>query len=477
MLIYDVPHLILRPPESDALLPNPGKGMSSYQRFNGDPLTTDGTWHDRGPLTFGSAQSAIGEPSPPDSFDNGDYPYCSIAYFRWYWADIEPEQGKYRWDVIDHVLAEGEKRGQMVHIGIMPLGGPKGTWAVYRNLEQGPGVPDWYAEVAETVPDAHCSGNLLPIWDSPEYLEHYGGCIRALGARYNGHPNLFAVDVSILDWWGEGGGVCGGEAFQAETDRLIDRYVDSFPDTHLISLINGYQMRAGTRKGCGFRGDSLGDVTMHEDNDPSRPMCWNHMYNYYPMQVAQADAAEAWRQAPVVMEAGWVPNYWRDAGFPIDWIIQQALKYHVSTVMLKSAPIPEEWQDKIESFLKRMGYRFVLRQMMVTQTLKPGDEFWHTMWIENIGVARIYLRYRLAFRLRQDDKSEIIVSAAQPETWLPGDAWLEEKLPLPASLAKGTVDVDVGIVDADTLVPKVRFANEGAHDDGWLPMTTLEVIE
>ena len=32
-------------------------------------------------------------------------------------------------------------------------------------------------------------------------------------------------------------------------------------------------------------------------------------------------------------------------------------------------------------------------------------------------------------------------------------------------------------VDADTLVPKVRFANEGAHDDGWLPMTTLEVIE
>ena len=32
----------------------------------------------------------------PDS-----YPEVTLTYYRWYWADIEPEQGKIRWDVID----------------------------------------------------------------------------------------------------------------------------------------------------------------------------------------------------------------------------------------------------------------------------------------------------------------------------------------------------------------------------------------
>jgi hypothetical protein len=467
MLIYDVPHTIIRPPESDALLRNPGKGMSSYQRFNGDPLTTDGTWNDSGPRTF--------EPTP-DSFENGNYPHCSIAYFRWYWAHMEPEQGKCRWDVFDHVLAEGEKRGQMVHFCLMPIGGPKGTEAVFHNLEKGPGVPDWYADVAETRPDPHCAGNLLPSWDSDEYLQHFGGFIRAVGERYDGHPNLFAVDVSILDWWGEGGGVRGGEDFQTEADRLIDCYVDSFRKTQLISLINGYQMGSGVGKGCGFRADCLGEVTMHEDNDPARPLCWNHMYNYYPMQVAQANAGDAWRQAPVVLEAAWVPNYWFEKKFSIDWIIQQGLKYHVSTVMLKSAPIPDVWHDKMESFLKRMGYRFVLRQMMATQELQAGGLFWYTMWVENIGGAPIYLSYRLAFRFQQGDASTIVMSPARPETWLPGDTWLDEKLPLPCELQPGPVDVAVAIA-SDAGAPKVQFANQGTTADGWLPMTSLTIVK
>ena len=38
-LIYDVPHISVRPEESDELLLNPGKGLATYQRFNGDPLS------------------------------------------------------------------------------------------------------------------------------------------------------------------------------------------------------------------------------------------------------------------------------------------------------------------------------------------------------------------------------------------------------------------------------------------------------
>jgi hypothetical protein len=359
----------------------------------------------------------------------------------------------------------------------MPVGGPKGEGAVYYNLKRGAGVPDWYAGVAETTPDPGCPGNLLPIWDSDDYYQHWGDLIRALGKRYDGHRNLFAVDVSFLDWWGEGGGVRGGEDFQTETDRLIDLYVNSFRNTPLVVKINGYEMRAATARGCGWRADSFGDVTMHEDNDPQRPLSWNHMYNYYPMQVAQANAGDVWRHAPVVMEAGWVPMYWHENGFPIDWIIQQGLKYHVSELMLKSSPIPAEWKDKFDDFIKKMGYRFVLRQMMAPKQATQGGLLWYYLWIENIGVAPIYIGYRLAFRLRQGNTSEIVLSPTDIKTWLPGDTWLDEKLPLPPSIKPGKVDLDIGIIDPETSQLAVRFANQGNDPDGWQKILSFDVVD
>jgi hypothetical protein len=357
----------------------------------------------------------------------------------------------------------------------MPVGGPQHCQPSGVHIEAGPGVPDWYTQIAETTELPDAPGVLEPVYHSDDYYEHYGSLVRAFGARYDGHPNLFAVDSRILDWWGEGGGSRGGEDFQAQTDRLIECYVDSFKKTHLVSQVNGYQLRAGIRRGCGWRADSFGDVRMHEDHDTKRPHCWNHMYNYYPMQVSEADAGDVWRTSPVVMEAGWVPMYWRDHGFPIDWIIQQGLKYHVSSLMLKSSPVPPEWKDKMDDFLKRIGYRFVLRQLMAPKKLRAGDVFWFYAWIENVGIAPIYRSHRLAFRLTQGDTCEVIQSAAQPKSWLPGDAWLDEKLPLPPSLKPGAVDVCVSLVDPTSLEPSVRFANVGDLDGGWFPLTQLTI--
>src|SRR2546422_424143 len=74
--------VVVRPIESDEVLVNPGMGITTFQRFNGDPLNPGLEWSEEGPL----ARFAPASSKP-------DFPQTSIAYCRWFWTAIEPERG------------------------------------------------------------------------------------------------------------------------------------------------------------------------------------------------------------------------------------------------------------------------------------------------------------------------------------------------------------------------------------------------
>jgi hypothetical protein len=38
--------------------------------------------------------------------------------------------------------------------------------------------------------------------ENPLYIKHFGALIREMGERYDGHPDLHAVDLSIIGAWG-----------------------------------------------------------------------------------------------------------------------------------------------------------------------------------------------------------------------------------------------------------------------------------
>jgi hypothetical protein len=44
---------------------------------------------------------------------------CSVIYIRFNWADVEPEQGKYNWHVIDDVIAAWKPRVATVAFRVM----------------------------------------------------------------------------------------------------------------------------------------------------------------------------------------------------------------------------------------------------------------------------------------------------------------------------------------------------------------------
>ena len=155
--------VIVRPKPIDDVLVNPGMGIETFQRFNGQALNAGLGWSEEGPtakLSEGTSAS--------------DFPGSSISYCRWFWQELEPEQGKVRWEIIDQALSEAHAHGQALAIRLMPY-------------DQKHPLPVWYqnsgARRANRPTDK--DGDIWqPDFSDSLYLKHWGAVVAEAGARY-----------------------------------------------------------------------------------------------------------------------------------------------------------------------------------------------------------------------------------------------------------------------------------------------------
>ena len=444
------------PKEIFDVLNNPGIGFTTFNRFN--------------------------------SNHTHDYPKSTIAYFRPYWSQMEPEEGKYNWQLIDKALQKSAEQGQTLMFRVMPYDG--------RN-----DVPAWYRKmVGEEKPER------MPKWrvdpEDPRYVQHFGGMIAALGQRYDGHPDFESVDMSIVGFWGEGAG--SGLLSDHTRIALINCYLDHFKKTPLHFLpitgggISAEQMVKGTNiaaswhdgrnngtgqqmRYVGYRVDCLGDFVPEgqEKSNWGYADKWSHMRDMYPRDIVRSGMADAWKNAPVTMEICWTFLKWlEDFKFDeeiVSYIFGEALKWHVSSFNAKSSPVPDVWSPLVDKWLNKMGYRFVLRKLEYPSFVcRQGQLSFFSLW-ENVGVAPIYKDYKLAIRLRNIEKNLILPLSANIREWLPGDILCEEKLYIPHDMPLGKYRLDIAIVSPVSYEPRVKLAIEGVIDDGWYTMGEIEI--
>jgi hypothetical protein len=439
--------VIVRPTEIHEVLINPGIGFMTFQRFNGDELNEGLGWTEGFPIEY---QEWDGD------LENPNHPMTSIAYFRVYWKFMEPTNKGYRWDLIDRALDTAHTRQQTLMLRIAPYG---------TGSERD--VPDWYRAMVGAETD-------LPVkkWqtdpEEPRYAEHFGGMIRALGARYDGHPGLESVDLAIVGAWGEG----AGSALLSQSTRasLVDAYLDAFQKTPLLMLLtdektNQYGISRGD---VGWRVDCLGDMGGFNPN-------WNHMEDYYPQGIINFGMKDAWKKAPVSFEVCWVMGKWKNENWDVDKIIDESLKWHISSFNGKSSAVPEEWEPQVNRWLKRMGYRFVLRKFTYPAQVEPNGTLPFTSWWDNKGVAPCYKPFRLALRLRNSETSAILRTDADIKSWLPGDNVYDSSVFVPVGVSLGIYELDLAITDENS-EPKVRLAVEGRLEDGWYHLGAVKVI-
>jgi hypothetical protein len=195
------------------------------------------------------------------------------------------------------------------------------------------------------------------------------------------------------------------------------------------------------------------------------------MFDMYPQQIARGGLEEVWRKAPVSLEVCGTPGAWKQWGFDLKPILEQALRWHASTVNLKSTKIPDEWKADFAEFQKKLGYRFVLRRIEYPARVRPGTMVPFKMWWFNAGVAPVYRDYELALRVGQ---SKITVPI-DVRRWLPGDAVFEGSLFVEDTIEAGAQKLGVALLDRRTGRPAILLAQEGRQADGWYELGTAVI--
>jgi len=441
--------VVVRPKEIQDVLVNPGMGITTFQRFNGQEPNPPLKWSEVGPVT-----------KLPAAATTPDFPQASVAYCRWYWNVLEPEPGKFNWGIVDLAIEEARAHGQKLAIRFMP----------YSNEDA---LPEWYRKsgARRANKDSDKDGKIWqPEFSDPLFLKYWGELVAQAGMRYDGNPYLDTVDISSVGYWGEGWSPYM-PVFSYQK-ALIDIWLEAFKRTSLLMNFDEPQALAyGTQQGAGWRLDCWGDMRV-SSTDPYFPA---EMLEIYPQQIVRTGIQNVWQRSPVSLETCYTVSGWKERGYDLDYIIAQGLRWHVSTVNIKSAPIPAEWKIKFDDFQRMIGYRLILRRLEYSKTVKPGTMMPVHMWWLNSGVAPVYSQYDLAMELRSSRSSAIIRIPVDVRKWLPGDSVFDNTVYVPQDLDEGIYDVRIAMLDPQTGKPVIRFAIEGRQDDGWYAMGSLMV--
>jgi hypothetical protein len=441
--------VVVRPKEIHDVLVNPGMGITTFQRFNGQEPNPPLKWSEVGPVA-----------KLPAAATTPDFPEASVAYCRWYWNVLESEPGKFNWGIVDLAIEEARAHGQKLAIRLMP----------YSNQDA---LPEWYRKsgAKRANKDSDKDGKIWqPDFSDPLFLKFWSELVAEAGLRYDGNPYLDTVDISSVGYWGEGWSPYM-PAFSYQK-ALIDIWLEAFKRTPLLMNFDEPQALAyGTQQGAGWRLDCWGDMRVSSTN----PYFPAEMLEIYPQQIVRTGIQNVWQRSPVSLETCYTVPGWKERGYDLDYIIAQGLRWHVSTVNIKSAPIPAEWKSKFDDFQRTVGYRFILRRLEYSKAVKPGTMMPVHMWWLNSGVAPVYGQYDLAMELRSSRSSAIIRIPVDVRKWLPGDAVFDDTVYVPQDLDEGTYDLRIAMLDPRTGKPAIRFAIEGRLDDGWYAMGSLMV--
>ena len=227
---------------------------------------------------------------------------------------------------------------------------------------------------------------------------------------------------------------------------LIDIWLQAFPRTRLLMNFDEPEALAyGTQHGAGWRLDCLGDLRTISHNKYFSP----EMLDIYPQQIVRAGIQNVWQHSPVSLETCGTPSSWKKDGYDVSYILAQALRWHVSSVNVKSSPIPPEWQSQFEDFQRKMGYRFVLRRLEYPNNSESRRDDASPYVVVECGssanLQEVLAGCRVAVRQRKYDYP----GSRGHSKWLPGDAVADDSLFVPYSLSPGTYKFRIAMLDPE----------------------------
>jgi len=477
--------VVVTPTAIDDVLVNPGMGVANFHF---------GWWCNLPPVTYSAEECA--ERVRAQWPDN--YPDAGTAYFRWTWAELEPERGELDTAMIDATIQSANALNETLGI------------RVYAIEEGGLGVPEWLTEAPYEIDGEWIDGMFWPDVRDPVFLAEHQRMLEALGARYDDHPGIDHVDIGTVGCWGEWNTACLSSAddifdvygteseaeldeVQAAYETMVDHHIDAFPNTPTVMLGIGAShdrdldiLLHATDRGAGWRVDCWGDWGFWGD--------WTHMEHEYPVFLEVAEAADPTfpdvvAQAPIQLETCGVMSTWEGYGWTTEApdgevlaTFEWAEEVGASVLNAKFSAVPDAYVDALDDLLRRNGYRFGLAELVHAESVESGGELVLTQTWRNEGVAPTYRPRTLSWRLEQDGVEVTrFESTVDIRGWQPGSHEVVDTWAVPADLAAGSYSLAVALLDRDgadpvtPALPPLQLAMEGRGDDGWTVVSEVDV--
>ena len=426
---------------------NPYIGFTSFQHFRNDELYSDLIVKPENNMTETEHVECYPVPDYVEEKgrQQGYYPDCSVAYIRILWKEFEPKEGEYNYAFIQSILDKAKANNQTVMFRLMQ-----------HSTRESDDVPDWLKEKIE-CPKRPQGARVKDCPKDPKFLECFGRAVRAFGEKFDCDPTLAFMDISLPGSWGEGSHV---KLFTEEQlERFVDIYTNVFKNTMLIgqTCIPWLVHHSNKKIPMGWRADCIGNP--------------DSMYRFLPAKV---DAmGDIWKKGHISFEAYWWLGEWQRKGWDLDEIIETLLSWHVSTFNAKSLPIPWEWKDKIDDWIAKMGYHFVIDEVETQEQVKRGETLSLKLVIDNVGVAPIYHQLPLYIRLKNENYEKTFKTDVDIRKWIQGKYQEKLEIVLPKDIPAGEYELQIGI--GGNGEESVVFATTAKQDEEYAVLTSVKI--
>lgn len=390
-----------------------------------------------------------------------EFPGMDHLYLRLAWAYLEPEEGRFQWEIIDKLIEKWTGHGLGIAFRIScketSTDRPEQQYATPRWVKEAGARGGYYRMGKEVGPEGPWEPD---FWD-PVFLAKLENFLRAFGARYDGKPWVRYVDVGSIGDWGEGHSWAGsrkecGLEVRLKHLELHRRYLRQsllmVSDDFVHALTDAAQRRVLHQyivtNGMSYRDDSIlvdGYLQGHSATFTVR---------------SPEFFAEVWQKVPTVLElehygsvkklGNWEaragskaaqfgqgktgPDYFRGA---LGLLRATYIGYH---------GYAHEWLADNPALtgelLNRCGYWYFPHFLQRPEKWRKGQPVECVMGWENRGVAPAYHDFQLQVRLVKEGKAAASWQMpSRNRRWLPGAAEPYREvyqLEVPANLASGT---------------------------------------
>ena len=137
-------------------------------------------------------------------------------------------------------------------------------------------------------------------------------------------------------------------------------------------------------------------------------------------------------------------------------------------------PVLQRWTDEgcMDEIKRRMGYRFVLNDVEMSQEVKPGGVLHVIINLNNVGFGSLFNPRDVKLILQNESQLYVAAVNSDPRRWEPGAGIVLDKyFRIPANIPEGYYDVKLNLPDPKTSLQtnplySIQLANDGVWESG-----------